>query len=62
VLIEGSYEAHALNKSRHSLMNSIPGSTGLASQMYDRNEFMLTTSEYIVSQGINAARQFDMGV
>ena len=62
VLIEGLYEAHALNKSRYSLMNSIPGSTGLASQVYDRNDFMLTTSEYIVSRGINAACQFDIGV
>jgi hypothetical protein len=43
-------------------MNSIPGRTGLASQVYDCSKVMLTTSEYIVSRDKNAARQFDIDV
>ena len=42
-LIEGLFQVHTFNASRYSLMNNIPDSAGLASQVYDHNSLINKT-------------------
>ena len=47
---------HLIQDDTRIMNNNSPG-TGLAGQVYDRNNVMLTMSDCIVSRGLYAARQ-----